>query len=127
MIKPACINGGRFNVTLNAKGLSFRVIEWFINQRSRLTKVATGDQCIFVRRPFFDELNGYTNIPLMEDVDFSKRARQHSSPKCLTASVKTSARRWQKKGVIKTVLLMWQLRFYFWLGKSPEALAEKYK
>jgi hypothetical protein len=63
----------------------------------------------------------------MEDVDLSKRARQHSSPKCLTASVKTSARRWQKKGVIKTVLLMWQLRFYFWLGKSPEALAEKYK
>lgn len=117
---------GRFNVQLNARGLSYRVIEWFINTRSRLTNVATGDQCIFVRKRFFESLNGFKDIPLMEDVDFSKRARIHAPPKCLTEVVKTSARRWQKYGVIKTVLLMWQLRLYFWLGKSPEVLAKKY-
>ena len=118
---------GRFNVTLNAKGMSYRVIEWFINQRSRLTKVATGDQCIFVRKRFFDQLNGFAQIPLMEDVDFCKRAKSLASPKCLSESVKTSARRWQKHGVIKTVLLMWQLRLYFWWGVSPDILADKYR
>ena len=117
---------GRFNVQLNARGLSYRVIEWFINTRSSLTNVATGDQCIFVRKRFFESLNGFKDIPLMEDVDFSKRARIHAPPKCLTEVVKTSARRWKKYGVIKTVLLMWQLRLYFWLGKSPEVLAKKY-
>ena len=117
---------GRFNVQLNARGLSYRVIEWFINIRSRLTNVATGDQCMFVRKRFFESLNGFTDIPLMEDVDFSKRARAQAPPKCLTETVKTSARRWQQYGVIKTVLLMWQLRFYFWLGKNPEELAKKY-
>lgn len=118
---------GRFNVRLDAQGLSFRVIEWFINQRSRLTGVATGDQCIFVRRDFFQALNGFAQIPLMEDVDFSKRAKKRASPKCLTAKVVTSARRWQQHGVIKTVFLMWQLRLYFWWGVSPDVLADKYR
>lgn len=118
---------GRFNVTLNAKGFSFRVIEWFINQRSRLTSVATGDQCIFVRKRFFEALKGFAEIPLMEDVDFSKRAKKQATPKCLSVPVKTSARRWQKHGVINTVLLMWQLRYAFWRGASPDKLAEKYR
>jgi rSAM/selenodomain-associated transferase 2 len=118
---------GRFNVRLDSKGLSFRVIEWFINQRSRLTGVATGDQCIFVRKPFFQTLGGFARIQLMEDVDFSKRAKKVAPPKCLSAKVTTSARRWQKNGIVKTVLLMWQLRFDFWRGVNPQVLADKYR
>jgi rSAM/selenodomain-associated transferase 2 len=118
---------GRFNVQLDAKGLGFRIIEWFINQRSRLTGVATGDQCIFVRKRFFDSLNGFKSIPLMEDVDFSKRAKKLAPPKCLKESVITSARRWQKNGLLKTVILMWQLRYAFWRGVSPETLADRYR
>ena len=118
---------GRFDVKLDARGFVFRVIEWFINHRSRLTGVATGDQCIFVRKRLFDELKGFTEIPLMEDVDFSKRAKKMAPPKCLKQTVITSARRWQTYGLVKTVLLMWQLRYAFWRGVSPEKLAEKYR
>lgn len=118
---------GRFNVTLDAKGVAYRVIEWFINQRSWLSGIATGDQCIFVRMRLFEQLGGFLDIPLMEDVDFSKRAKNIAKPKCLTKTVITSARRWQTYGIIKTVCLMWKLRFYFWLGAPPEKLAKLYR
>lgn len=128
LIEEACMfQWGRFNITLKAKGLAFRVIEWFINQRSRLTGVATGDQCIFVRQSFFERLGGYQKIPLMEDVDFSKRAKKLSRPKALQKKVVTSARRWQSKGVVTTVLLMWKLRLFFWLGVSADKLARLYR
>ena len=118
---------GRFNVRLDAQGLSFRTIEWFINQRSRITGIATGDQCIFVRKRFFDSLSGFANIPLMEDVDFSKRAKKASKPKCLSKKVVTSARRWQTYGVVHTVFLMWKLRWLFWLGTPADKLAKLYR
>lgn len=118
---------GRFNVTLDAKGLSFRVIEWFINVRSRLTGVATGDQCIFTRTSFFKQLNGFADIPLMEDVHFSKQAKLLAKPKCLAMRVKTSARRWQTFGVMKTVFLMWKLRLLYWYGVEPDILAKMYR
>ncbi len=118
---------GRFNVKLDARGLAYRVIEWFINQRSRLSSIATGDQCIFVRKRFFDEMGGFANLPLMEDVEFCKRAKRRAKPACLGKTVATSARRWQQFGVIKTVLLMWKLRLYFWLGVSADDLAKQYR
>lgn len=118
---------GRFNVQLDARGVGFRVIEWFINQRSRVTGVATGDQCIFVRKTLFARLGGYANIPLMEDVDFSKRAKQLAKPACLKVKVITSARRWLNHGVVNTVVLMWKLRLLYWLGVEPEKLAKLYR
>ena len=118
---------GRFDVQLDARGMSFRIIEWFINLRSRLTSIATGDQCIFVRKALFDRLGGYADIPLMEDVDFSKRAKRLAKPACLNIKVITSARRWLTHGVIKTVVLMWKLRLLFWLGVEPEKLAKLYR
>lgn len=118
---------GRFNVKLDARGLAYRVIEWFINQRSRLSSIATGDQCIFVRKRFFDEMEGFSDLPLMEDVEFCKRAKRKAKPACLGKTVATSARRWQQFGVIKTVLLMWKLRLYFWLGVSADDLAKQYR
>jgi len=118
---------GRFDVQLDARGMSFRIIEWFINIRSRLTSIATGDQCIFVRKALFDRLGGYADIPLMEDVDFSKRAKRLAKPACLNIKVITSARRWLTHGVFKTVVLMWKLRLLFWLGVEPEKLAKLYR
>jgi rSAM/selenodomain-associated transferase 2 len=117
---------GRFDVRLSAKGFSFRVIEAFINWRSRLTKVATGDQCIFVRKSVFDQLNGFTDMPLMEDVDLSKRLKKLGKPACLEKTVVTSSRRWEENGVVPTVLLMWKLRYLFWRGVSAEKLAKLY-
>ncbi|MFT6261354.1 MAG: rSAM/selenodomain-associated transferase 2 [Bermanella sp.] len=117
---------GRFDVKLSGKGFSFRVIEVFINWRSRLTKVATGDQCIFVRKSVFDQLNGFTDMPLMEDVDLSKRLKRLGKPACLEKKVTTSSRRWEENGVVTTVLLMWKLRYLFWRGVSSEELAKLY-
>jgi rSAM/selenodomain-associated transferase 2 len=118
---------GRFDVKLSGSKFSFRVIETFINLRSKLTGVATGDQCIFVRKAVFDELDGFTNIPLMEDVDLSKRLKACGKPACLKKVIVTSSRRWEEYGTLNTVLLMWKLRYLFWRGVSPEELAKLYR
>lgn len=118
---------GRFDVRLSGAGLAFRVIERFINWRSRLTGVATGDQCMFVRKKVFDELGGFKTIPLMEDVELSKRLKKQGKPACLRKPVVTSSRRWEEYGTVKTVLLMWKLRYLFWRGVSPQELAKLYR
>ena len=102
------------------------IISRFINLRSRLTQVMTGDQGIFIRSDIFQQLQGYANIPLMEDVEISKRLRALAKADCGGPVLQTSARRWQKHGWARTVLLMWQLRFMYWRGVSPETLVKKY-
>lgn len=118
---------GRFDVKLSGKRWSFAMISFFINWRSRLTGIATGDQCIFVRKKVFDELGGFADIPLMEDVELSKRLKNIAKPVCIEKRVITSSRRWQQHGTLKTVLLMWKLRFFYWIGVKPERLAQLYR
>lgn len=118
---------GRFNVRFDDKRWPFRMIAFLMNWRSRLTGIATGDQCIFIRRSIFKTLGGYAEIPLMEDIEISKRLKSYSRPACISLPIVTSARRWQTKGIMKTIWLMWKLRWLYWLGKSPEALAEEYR
>ena len=117
---------GRFDVRLSGHHPAFRVIERFINWRSRWTGVATGDQCLFVRKNLFDELGGFASIPLMEDVELSKRLKRIAPPICVAKPVTTSSRKWEQDGIIKTVWLMWRLRFAYWLGASPDELVKKY-
>ena len=120
------IQWGRFDVELTPKQFPFPTISSFINLRSRLTQVMTGDQGIFIRSDVFQFLNGFSTIPLMEDVEISKRLRKMSKADCSGPVLQTSARRWQKHGWVKTVLLMWQLRLLYWLGVSPSFLVRKY-
>jgi len=94
-----------------------------MNLRSRLTGIATGDQAIFVRREAFA---GFEEIPLMEDVAFSRAMRRRGAPACLRARVLTSGRRWEKHGVLRTILLMWRLRLLYFLGAQAEDLARRY-
>lgn len=117
---------GRFNVRLSGEHPAFRVIEYMINLRSKLSGIATGDQCIFVRRSLFEKLNGFADIPLMEDIELCKRLKKISRPTCIEDAVVTSSRKWEQEGIIKTIFLMWRLRFAFWLGVSPEKLVNKY-
>lgn len=117
---------GRFDVQLSPSIFPFGIISKFINVRSRLTQVMTGDQGIFIRSDVFQQLKGYEEIPLMEDVEISKRLRKLDKADCDGPLLQTSARRWQKHGWVKTVLLMWQLRLMYWLGASPEKLVKKY-
>jgi rSAM/selenodomain-associated transferase 2 len=114
---------GRFDVAIDSDDPRLAVIAYFMNRRSRLTGIATGDQAIFVRRADFA---GFPAIALMEDVAFSRAMKRVSPPACLAARVRTSARRWESKGVARTVLLMWRLRFAYWRGADPDELARRY-
>ncbi|MGE3160446.1 MAG: TIGR04283 family arsenosugar biosynthesis glycosyltransferase [Burkholderiales bacterium] len=114
---------GRFDVRIDSPRAALAVVAFFINARSRLTGIATGDQAIFVRRADF---RGFPEIALMEDIAFSQAMRRISPPACLRARVRTSARRWERDGVARTVLLMWRLRFAYWRGADPVELARRY-
>lgn len=113
---------GRFDVQLDNPHWPYRMIAWFMNRRSALTGVCTGDQTFFMRTAFFQQLHGYAELPLMEDVEFSLRARKRSTPFRIKTPVITSARRWSRHGVFKTMMLMWWLRLAYRLGVSPRRL-----
>jgi len=119
--------GGRFDVRLDATGLAYRVVGRLISVRSRVTRVATGDQAIFIRRAVFARLGGYPAVPLMEDVALSRALKRAGRVACLGETVVTSARRWQRHGVARTVLLMWALRAAYYAGVSPARLARIYR
>jgi rSAM/selenodomain-associated transferase 2 len=115
---------GRFDVEIEGRHPLLKVVAWSMNLRSRVTGIATGDQAIFVRRAAFP---GFPEIPLMEDVAFSKLMKRRSPPACLRAKVVTSGRRWESRGVLRTILLMWRLRLLYVLGARPETLARMYQ
>lgn len=118
---------GRFDVHIKGQHSMLRVIAALMNRRSRLSGIATGDQALFMTRAAFDRVGGFPAQPLMEDIEISKRLLRLSRPACLDQRVLTSARRWETRGVWRTVLLMWRLRWAYWRGVSPERLAELYR
>jgi len=118
---------GFFPVKLSGQHWLLRVIERTINLRSRISRVATGDQGLYFSRSFFQALEGFPDIPIMEDIAISKRARKISEPTIGQYPVITSSRRWEQQGIIKTVLLMWGLRLAYWLGISPNRLHRIYQ
>ena len=120
------VAGGRFDVSFTSPRLAFRVIAAFMNWRSRLTGIATGDQAIFVRRSVFDALGGYRDIPLMEDVELSARLRRCGRTQCLHLRVTTSARKWEHDGIVQTIVLMWTLRLLYFVGVDPARLHRWY-
>ena len=117
---------GRFDVRLSGPHPALRMVETRMNGRSRLTGIATGDQAIFVTREAFKRLGGFPAIPLMEDIVFSSSMREADRPACIAEKVKTSGRRWEKHGLLRTILTMWWLRLRFFLGASPDDLAREY-
>ncbi|WP_029525273.1 TIGR04283 family arsenosugar biosynthesis glycosyltransferase [Polaromonas glacialis] len=118
---------GRFDVHIEGRSWMLRVIAAFMNRRSRWTGIATGDQALFMTRVAFDAVGGFPAQPLMEDIEMSKRLLKLSRPACLRARVVTSGRRWETRGVWRTVLLMWRLRLAYWRGAAPERLAALYR
>jgi rSAM/selenodomain-associated transferase 2 len=114
---------GRFDVEIEGRHPLLKVVSWTMNLRSRLTGIATGDQAIFVRRADFA---GFPEIALMEDIAFSRRMKRRGAPACLRSRVRTSGRRWESRGVLRTIVLMWRLRLLYFLGARPERLARLY-
>ena len=117
---------GRFDVAIAGGGLPLRVVARLMNARSRLTGIATGDQGIFVTRSLFMAAGGYPEIALMEDIALCKRLKRFGPPLCLRHRLITSGRRWEQRGVVRTILLMWRLRLAYWLGADPGKLAVRY-
>jgi len=117
---------GRFDVRLSGTHPLLRVVERMIGIRSRLSGIATGDQAMFVRREWFDRAGGFPDLPLMEDVALSRALRRMGRPLCLRDRVVTSSRRWEARGVWRTILLMWRLRLAYALGADPARLADRY-
>lgn len=117
---------GRFDVAISGGDARLAIVAAFMNLRSRLTGIATGDQAIFVRRAAFERVGGYPAIALMEDVEISRRLKALSRPHCVPSRATTSARRWQRHGVLRTILLMWRLRLAYWRGADPADLAKRY-
>jgi rSAM/selenodomain-associated transferase 2 len=118
---------GRFDVRIDGRPMLLRLVAALMNRRSRLTGIATGDQAMFVRRELFRRIGGFPDQPLMEDIELSRRLRALAPPCCLRQRVVTSGRRWETRGVWRTIFLMWRLRWRYWRGESAHALAEAYR
>lgn len=118
---------GRFDVCIAGHPFMLRVVGFCMNWRSRLTGIATGDQAMFISRAAFDKVGGFPDQPLMEDVEISKRIRKLSPPACIQRCVTTSGRRWETRGVWRTIFLMWRLRWDYWRGVPVQQLAEAYR
>jgi len=122
---PAVV-GGRFDVRLDSSALPYRIIGAMISIRSRISRTGTGDQAIFVRRDVFDRLGGFPELELCEDLEFARRLKRAGRVACLRARVTTSARRWSRDGVIRTVVRMWLIHAMYLMGVAPARLKRMY-
>ena len=125
MADPGCV-GGRFDIRLDSARPLLRVVGRMISLRSRLTRVATGDQAIFARRAVFERLGGFPEIPIMEDVAFCRALKREGRIACLRSRVVSSARRWEQNGPVRTILLMWALKLLYLAGVPPARLKRLY-
>ncbi|WP_434223250.1 TIGR04283 family arsenosugar biosynthesis glycosyltransferase [Sinimarinibacterium thermocellulolyticum] len=118
---------GRFDVSIAGRSPLLPMVAMLMNLRSRLSGIATGDQAIFMTRRAFDAVGGFPDQPLMEDLAICQSLKRLGRPACLKLRVTTSGRRWDTRGVWRTIALMWWLRWRYWRGASPEALAKAYR
>lgn len=118
---------GRFDVHISGRPFMLRVISTLMNLRSRLTGIATGDQAIFITREAFNTVGGFPDQMLMEDIEISKRLLALTRPACIRCCVQTSGRRWETRGIWRTIFLMWRLRWGYWRGVPVEQLAKAYQ
>jgi rSAM/selenodomain-associated transferase 2 len=117
---------GHFDVEIEGRHRLLATIAWCMNRRSRWSGIATGDQAIFVRRAWFEAAGRYPPIALMEDIALCKALRARGRAAVVRSRVRTSGRRWEQNGVLRTILLMWWLRLRYYLGGNPDRLASTY-
>ena len=117
---------GRFDLRIAGRHPLLALVARMINWRSWLTGIATGDQAIFVTYEAFQNVGGFADLPLMEDIALSRKLKRCSRPYCITTPVVTSGRRWEYHGVLRTIALMWRLRLAYYCGVAPARLALAY-
>lgn len=119
-------NWGRFDIEFSNTNFIYKVIAWLMNKRSCLTGIVTGDHIIFTTRKHYFETGGFSDIPIMEDIELSKRLKLTSKPICLPQKAVTSSRKWEQQGVVRIIFKMWFLRMLFFFGVSSKRLARMY-
>ena len=117
---------GRFDIAIAGRSRWLPVVAAAMNARSRITGIATGDQAMFVTRGALAATGGFPEWPLMEDIGLSRALKRISPPVALRLRATTSGRRWDQRGPLRTVALMWWLRLRFFLGARPERLVAHY-
>lgn len=121
------VGASAFDLSINAEGLIFRIIETAANLRSRLTGIPYGDQAICVKREWYEHIGGFMSYPVMEDVDLVQRLRKSGGRvRIFSSKVRTSARRWEKEGALLCTLRNWMILGFFYLGISPVVLKRYY-
>jgi rSAM/selenodomain-associated transferase 2 len=118
---------GRFDVRIESRRRILALVATLMNWRSRWSGIATGDQGIFVTRELFTRIGGFPVQPLMEDIAISRRLKRITAPHCLRCRITTSGRRWERRGVARTILLMWRMRLAYFFGADPGELAPRYE
>ena len=118
---------GRFDVGFDSDALWMKTVAWTMNIRSSLSKICTGDQAIYVTSELFNSVEGFPKIVIMEDVALSKILKDRSAMYRVKAKVITSARRWESHGYMRTILVMWTMRFLYWVGVPVNNLAKFYR
>lgn len=118
--------GGRFDVALDGSHWVLPLVARLISYRSRVSKVGTGDQALFVRREILQRLGGFPDMPLMEDIAFCRALKRLGKIACLRSRAVTSARRWEAGGVWRTIFTMWMLKLLYLAGVSPTRLKKFY-
>jgi rSAM/selenodomain-associated transferase 2 len=119
---------GAFDLGIHTKRIIFRITERYVSLRTRLTRIPFGDQAFFIRREYFEKIDGYRDIPIMEDVELMARIKKRGDRIVIIPDkVMTSARRWEKEGVLYCTFRNWMLQVMYALGTPPERLARWYK
>lgn len=117
---------GRFNISMSGSHFLLKIVAFMMNIRSWVTGIATGDQGIFIHRNLFEEVNGFSNISLMEDISMCSELKKIKMPFCCREKLVTSSRKWEEKGVFRTIVLMWWIRFAYAMGRNPKKLHQQY-
>jgi rSAM/selenodomain-associated transferase 2 len=127
-LKESDAVGGAFRLGIRSRRGAFRLIEFVANIRTHISRIPYGDQAIFIRSNFFHKVGGYKEIPIMEDVELMRRIKQTGNGIIILPTyVQTSARRWEKEGVVYGTLRNWLLITLFRFGVSPQILTKFYR
>ena len=119
--------GGGFLQKIDGKSLLYRIIEITANMRGKYLKVFYGDSGIYVRRDDFQHIDGFPDVPIMEEMGFSKALRKLGKTKMIKPRIHISARRWEKNGIVRTTTKNWFITFLYFMGFSLERIAELYR
>jgi rSAM/selenodomain-associated transferase 2 len=117
---------GRFDLRIQGRHMMLPLVARYLNWRSRLSGVATGDQAMFVQRESFFRVGGFQDIPVVADIDLSRRLKAISPPICVSSRVTVPGDRYDRDGVWKTLRTMTAMRWRYRMGAKPEQLAKRY-